>query len=194
MSEPTFFKTPAAWRRWLEKNHTKKAELLVGFHKVKSGNTSITYQEALDEALCFGWIDGVRRGGERTYTIRFTPRRSRSIWSAINIRRIGELRAEGRVHAAGLAAHEARDPERQKKYSYENRDAAFSAEEERSFRSNPKAWSNFSAMAPSYRHPATWWVVSAKKPETRARRLAILIADSEAGRRIKLLTPPAKRA
>ena len=194
MNEPTFFKTPVAWRKWLEKNHARKSELLVGFHKVHSGNPSITYQEALDEALCFGWIDGVRRGGEQTYTIRFTPRRPKSIWSAVNIRRIEALKAKGLVHAAGLAAYEARDPERQKKYSYENRDAAFSADDERSFRSNPKAWSNFSAMAPSYRRPATWWVISAKKPETRERRLATLIADSEAGRRIKLLTPPAKKA
>ena len=194
MNEPTFFKTPAAWRKWLEKNHARKSELLVGFHKVSSGNPSITYQEALDEALCFGWIDGVRRGGEKTYTIRFTPRRAKSIWSAINIRRIEELKAHGKVHASGLAAYEGRDPERQKKYSYENRDAALSAEEERVFRSNRAAWKNFSAMPPSYRRPATWWVVSAKKPETRERRLATLIADSEAGRRIKLLTPPAKKA
>lgn len=194
MNEPTFFKNPAAWRKWLEKNHARKSELLVGFHKVSSGNPSITYQEALDEALCFGWIDGVRRGGEKTYTIRFTPRRAKSIWSAINIRRIEELKAHGKVHASGLAAYEGRDPERQKKYSYENRDAALSAEEERSFRSNRKAWKNFSAMPPSYRRPATWWVVSAKKLETRERRLATLIADSEAGRRIKLLTPPAKKA
>jgi uncharacterized protein YdeI (YjbR/CyaY-like superfamily) len=192
MSEPTYFKTQAAWRKWLEKNHTKKAELVVGFHKVGSGNQSITYKEALDEALSFGWIDGVRRGGEQTYTIRFTPRRRKSIWSAVNIKRIEELKAEGKVHAAGLAAYEARDPKQQKKYSFENRDAALSAGEERTFRSNRKAWSNFSAMPPSYRHPATWWVVSAKKPETRTRRLATLIADSEAGRRIKLLTPAKK--
>jgi len=193
MSEPAFFKTPAAWRKWLEKNHARKSELLVGFHKVGSGNPSITYQEALDEALCFGWIDGVRRGGDTTYTIRFTPRRPKSIWSAINIKRIEELKKLGRVHAAGLSAYEGRDPARQQKYSHENRDAAFSAEEERTFRSHKKAWAKFSDMAPSYRRPATWWVVSAKKPETRKRRLATLIADSEAGRRIKLMTPTPRK-
>jgi uncharacterized protein YdeI (YjbR/CyaY-like superfamily) len=193
MSEPTFFKTPAAWRKWLEKNHASKTELLVGFHKVKSGNASITYQEALDEALCFGWIDGVRRGGESTYTIRFTPRRARSIWSAVNIKRIEALKDEGMMHASGLAAYETRDPARQKKYSHENRGAGLSATEERTFRSNKKAWENFSAMPPSYRRPATWWVVSAKKPETRERRLATLIEDSAAGRRIKLMTLPARK-
>jgi uncharacterized protein YdeI (YjbR/CyaY-like superfamily) len=193
MSEPTFFKAPAAWRKWLEKNHAKKTELLVGFHKVKSGNPSITYQEALDEALCFGWIDGVRRGGETTYTIRFTPRRAQSIWSAVNIKRIEALKDDGKMHAAGLATFETRDPRRQKKYSHENRDTRFSAEEEQKLRSNKKAWEIFSAMPPSYRRPATWWVVSAKKPETRERRLATLIEDSAAGRKIKPLTLPARK-
>jgi uncharacterized protein YdeI (YjbR/CyaY-like superfamily) len=193
MTEPTFFKSAAAWRKWLEKNHDKAAEILVGFHKVGSGNSGITYKEALDEALCFGWIDGVRRGGEKAWTIRFTPRRPRSIWSAVNIKRIEELMKLGRVHATGLAAHEARDPERQKKYSYENRDAAFSPAEERTFRAHKTAWKNFCGMAPSYRRPATWWVVSAKKTETRERRLATLIADSAAGRKIKPLTPPTRK-
>ena len=134
-----------------------------------------------------------RRGGELTWTIRFTPRRPKSIWSQINIRRIAELKAGGRLHEAGLATFEARDPERQKRYSFENRDAAFSAEQEAAFRKNRKAWANFSAMPPSYRHPATWWVVSAKREDTRARRLATLIKDSAARRKIKPLTLSPKK-
>jgi len=189
MTEPTFFKSAAAWRRWLEKNHDKATEKLVGFYKVGSNKSGITYKQALDEALCFGWIDGGRRGAEATWTIRFTPRRPKSIWSAINIKRIEELEADGRMHAAGLAAYETRDPERQKRYSHENRTSAVLAPvEERAFRANKKAWEYFSAMPPSYRRPAIWWVVSAKHEETRARRLQTLIADSAAGRKIKPLT------
>ena len=189
MTEPTFFKSASAWRKWLEKNHDRASEKLVGFHKVGSGNTGIAYSQALDEALCFGWIDAVRRGGEATWTIRFTPRRPKSIWSQINIKRIAELKAEGRLHEAGMAAFEARDPARQNRYSYENKTAAFSVEEEAAFRANRKAWDNFCAMPPSYRRPATWWVVSAKRVDTRARRLETLIADSLAGQRIKQLVP-----
>jgi uncharacterized protein YdeI (YjbR/CyaY-like superfamily) len=190
---PKFFKNAAAWRRWLEKNHGTAAEVIVGFHKVFTGKPSITYQEALDEALCFGWIDGVRRGGDATWQIRFTPRRAKSIWSAVNIKRIEELKAEGRMQPSGLAAFDARDPERQKRYSSENRSAALSPADEKTFRANKKAWANFTAMPPSYRRPAIWWVASARKEETRQRRLATLIEDSEAGRRVPPLTPPAKR-
>ena len=193
MTEPTFFKSPAAWRRWLEMNHDKTGEKLVGFHKVGSENSGITYKQALDEALCFGWIDGVRRGGETTWTIRFTRRRPKSIWSQINIKRVEELTVEGRMHPAGIAAFEARDPSRQNRYSFENRDIAFSKEQEGTFRANKKAWENFSAMPPSYRHPATWWVISAKREDTQARRLETLIADSLAGRRIKQMIPPKRK-
>jgi uncharacterized protein YdeI (YjbR/CyaY-like superfamily) len=189
MSEPTFFKTAAEWRKWLERNHDKAKEKVVGFHKVASGKSGITRQEALDEALCFGWIDGVTYGGDTTWQVRFSPRRRRSIWSEINIRRVEELKAEGRMHASGLAAYEARDPALQNRHS----GAAFSPAEERTFRANKKAWENFSAMAPSYRRPATWWVVSAKREETRARRLATLIEDSAAGRKIKQMIPLKKR-
>ncbi len=192
--EPKFFKTASAWRKWLETNHDKKTELFVGFHKVSSVKTGITRKQALDEALCFGWIDGVARGGDATWQIRFSPRRPKSIWSQINIKRVEELKAEGRMHPAGLAAYDARDPERQNRYSFENRDAALSPTDEKAFRANKEAWKNFSAFPPSYRHPAIWWVVSAKKPETRERRLATLIADSAAGRRIKHLTPPTRKA
>jgi uncharacterized protein YdeI (YjbR/CyaY-like superfamily) len=193
MSEPTFFKSAAAWRKWLERNHDKASEKIVGFHKIGSGNTGITRKEALDEALCFGWIDGVAGGGEATWHIRFSPRRKRSIWSQVNIKRVGELSAEGRMHPAGIAAFEARDPALQNRYSGENPDAGLSAAEERTFRANRKAWENFSVMPPSYRRPAIWWVVSARRQDTRTRRLATLIEDSAAGRRIKPLTSARKK-
>ena len=193
MSEPRFFKTPKEWRAWLEKNHAKADELVVGFHKTKSDEKGITYKQALDEALSFGWIDAVRGGGDLTWTIRFTPRRARSIWSAVNLKRIEELKAAGQVHASGLAVYEGRDPKLQKKYSFENRDARLSPEYAKLFRANKTAWANFERMIPSYRHPAIWWVMSAKQAATRERRLAALIADSAAGRRLKHLTPPGKK-
>jgi uncharacterized protein YdeI (YjbR/CyaY-like superfamily) len=188
-AEPKFFRNAAAWRKWLEKHHDKADEIVVGFHKVATGTPSITYKEALDEALCFGWIDGVRRGGDTTWQIRFTPRRARSIWSAVNISRVEELKADGRMHPAGLAAYETRDPERQERYSHETRrNAKLSPAEEKAFRADKAAWTYFSEMPPSYRRPAIWWVVSAKRDDTRARRLATLIADSAARRKIKPLT------
>ncbi len=193
MTEPTFFKSAAAWRRWLEKNHDKATEKVVGFHKVGSEKSGISYKEALDEALCFGWIDAVRRGGDATWQIRFTPRRPKSIWSTVNIKRIEELKAAGLMHAAGLAAYEGRHPARQKRYSFENQDAAFSPAEEKAFRADKRAWEYFSTMPRSYRLPATWWVISAKRDETRERRLKTLIADSAAGRKIKPLTPATRK-
>ena len=189
MSEPRFFKSRREWRAWLEKNHATATELLVGFHKAGSGNAGIAYKEALDEALCFGWIDAHRRGGETAWTIRFTPRAARSIWSQINIARMEELKAAGVVHAAGLAAYEQRDPKRQKRYSNENRDVALAPAYEKAFRADRNAWANFQNMAPSYRRPAIWWVMGAKQATTREHRLATLIADSAARRRVKHLTP-----
>ena len=191
--EPTFFKSASAWRQWLEKNHDKATEKIIGFHKVGFGKSGITHKQALDEALCFGWIDGVGRGGDATWQIRFSPRRRKSIWSQINIKRVEELKAEGRMHQAGLTAYEARDPERQNRYSFENPNAALSAKDDKAFRANKKAWENFSTFPPSYRHPAIWWVISAKKPETRERRLATLIEDSAAGRRIKQFISPTRK-
>ena len=193
MSEPTFFASAAEWRAWLERNHASATDLLVGFHKVATGRGGLTYQAALDEALAFGWIDGHRRGGAEHWTIRFTPRKPKSIWSAVNIRRVGELTGLGRMHPAGVAAFEARDPVRQKRYSYENRQVSLAPEYEKAFRADKKAWGWFEAMPPSYRRPATWWVMSAKKEETRQRRLATLIADSAAGRKIVPLTPTGTR-
>jgi uncharacterized protein YdeI (YjbR/CyaY-like superfamily) len=183
----TFFKTPAAFRRWLERHHGRARELWVGFYKKDSGLGGITYQEALDEALCFGWIDGVRKSIDaESFGQRFTPRTKRSIWSAVNIRRVGELKKDGRMHEAGLQVFESRDPRRQQLYAYEQASGAaqFDAPLARQFKANRRAWTFFESQAPWYRRVTTWWVVSAKKPETRQKRLAQLIDDSAAGRRI----------
>ena len=190
MNAAIFFKDPAEWRAWLEENHATASEQWVGFHKVGAEKKGITYKEAVDEALCFGWIDAVRRGGHAAWSIRFTPRKKGSIWSAVNQKRIVELIAEGRVASAGLAAYEGRDPEKQKKYSFENRDAVLAPDYEKRFRANKQAWQWFEAMPRSYRHPAVWWIVSAKQEATRERRLATLIADSAAGRKVKHLRRP----
>lgn len=185
---PTFFKTPAAFRRWLEKSHATAKEIWIGFYKVASGKGGLTYKEALDEALCFGWIDGVRkRYDDESYVQRFTPRTARSYWSAVNTKRAEELRAAGRMHAAGLAAFERRDRAATQKYSFERERARLDPPSEKQFRANRAAWDYFSSEAPWYRRVATHWVVSAKKPETRQRRLDTLIADSAAGRRISLV-------
>jgi uncharacterized protein YdeI (YjbR/CyaY-like superfamily) len=186
--EPHFFKTAAAWRKWLEKNHDKAPEIWVGLHKKDSRLSSVTYKQAVDQALCFGWIDGIARGiDEKSYKQRFTPRTKRSTWSAINIARIGELKELGLLHPAGLAAFEQRDPARINQYSFEQSRIRFADADERSFRANEKAWAFFQSQPPGYRKTATWWVLSAKKNETRQRRLATLIQDSEAGRKIKPL-------
>jgi len=188
--EPTFFATPDEFRAWLEKHHDEVGELLVGFHKKGSGRPSINYAESVEEALCFGWIDGVRRSIDDTsYSMRFTPRRVRSSWSAVNVGRVEELTRQGRMHPAGLRAFEARSEDKTGIYAYEQRHTAkLGAERERRFRANKKAWGYFSAQPPSYRQTAIWWVVSAKKEETRQRRLAALIEDSERGRTIRPLT------
>jgi uncharacterized protein YdeI (YjbR/CyaY-like superfamily) len=183
----TFFATPADFRRWLEKNHDKATELLVGFHKKGSGKPSITWPESVDEALCFGWIDGVRRSiDEESYSIRFTPRRVRSVWSNVNTKRVAELTKRGRMHPSGLAAFEARDPTRSGIYSFEQREKnkKLGAAYEARLKANTKAWAFFQAQPPGYRRLASLWVMSAKKEETKLRRLATLIADSAAGRRI----------
>jgi uncharacterized protein YdeI (YjbR/CyaY-like superfamily) len=187
VTEPRFFKSETEWRDWLAKNHAKAGELLVGFHKAASGKLGLTYKQALDGALIYGWIDGVRRGGEAAWTIRFTPRKPKSIWSAINIARVGELTKLGLMHPAGIAAFELRHAKRQNRYSYENRNVRLDEAYEKQFRANRQAWAKFETMPPSYRRPAIWWVTSARREETRQRRLATLIADSEACRRVKHL-------
>ena len=190
MSTAIFFKDRAEWRAWLEENHATQSEQWVGFYKAGTDKKGITYKEAVDEALCFGWIDAVRRGGHATWSIRFTPRTKGSIWSAVNIRRIEELKALGQVAPAGLAAYEGRDPEKQRKYSFENRDVVLAPDYEKRLRADKAAWAWFETMPLSYRHPAVWWVMSAKQEATRERRLAVLIADSAAGRKVKHLRRP----
>jgi uncharacterized protein YdeI (YjbR/CyaY-like superfamily) len=188
--KPTFFAAAADFRAWLEEHHASVRELLLGFYKTGSGRGGITYQQALDEALCFGWIDGVRkRRDESSYTIRFSPRQRRSIWSAVNVRRVGELAAAGRMHPAGTKAFDSRDPARTQIYSYERAAARFDPASERRFRANRVAWRFFESQAPSYRRAITGWIMSAKKEETRCRRLDQLIAHSERQLRVGLLSP-----
>ena len=189
--EPTYFATPAKFRAWLRRNHSSERELLVGFYKRGSGMPSITWPESVDEALCYGWIDGVRRRvDDERYTIRFTPRKKRSTWSAVNVARAKELVAAGRMTAAGLAAFEARSDDRTAIYSYEQRKTAtLGAAFEKEFRRNKKAWKFFSEQAPWYRRTAAHWVTTAKKEETRKKRLAELIADSSAGQLVGPLRP-----
>jgi uncharacterized protein YdeI (YjbR/CyaY-like superfamily) len=194
--EPTFFARAEEFRAWLEEHHDKRTELWVGFHKKGSGKPSITYPEAVDEALCFGWIDGVRKSLDTgSYVNRFTPRQARSTWSAVNIERAKELEQLGRMHPAGRKAFEARTDDRSAIYSYEQRHAAkLAPEHERQFRANRKAWTWFEAQPPSYRKAAIWWVVSAKKDQTKARRLVKLIDDSAQERTVPPLTRPPKRS
>jgi uncharacterized protein YdeI (YjbR/CyaY-like superfamily) len=192
---PTFFASPEEFRAWLEEHHATATELLVGFHKKGTGRPTMTWTESVREALCFGWIDGIRRSlGDESYTIRFTPRKPRSTWSSLNVRHVEELIREGRMTPAGLAAYEARTPERTGVYAFEQRHAArLEPEQEERLRADPKAWEFFQAQPASYRQTAIYWVVSAKREETRARRLATLISDSAAGRRLAQLTPPRRR-
>jgi len=196
-SEPTFFATPADWRAWLEKHHARQPEFLVGFYKRDSGRPSITWPESVDQALCFGWIDGVRkRLDEHRYTIRFTPRKARSTWSTVNIQRVQELTAQGLMRPAGLQAFEARTAERSEIYAYEQKqDAALPEAYDKSLKANKKAWTFFQAQAPWYQRTALHWITSAKKEETRLKRLATLIQDSAEGRTLKHLTrtPPASK-
>ena len=186
---PHFFATPAAFRKWLAKNHSSASELLVGFYKKDSGKPSISWPESVDQALCFGWIDGVRRRiDDVSYSIRFTPRKKSSTWSAINIARVAELTKLGLMQPAGLSAFEYRREDKSAIYAYENAVRTLDAADEKTFRKNKKAWEFFSAQPPGYRRQMTYWVTAAKKEETRARRLATLIDESANGRRIDAMT------
>jgi len=190
--KPRFFSSQQQFRQWLEKNHATSTELLVGFHKKASGKKSITYAEALDEALCFGWIDGVRRNlDETSYTIRFSPRKPRSIWSLINVKHVERLQKEGRMQPAGLAAFAIRDPKRTGIYSFENRPRELSPEYAKQFAKNKAAWEFFQAQPPGYKRVIAFWVMGAKKEETQLRRLAQLIDSSAQGQRVGVL--PAKK-
>jgi uncharacterized protein YdeI (YjbR/CyaY-like superfamily) len=190
---PTFFQSAAAFHSWLEKNHNKTQELLVGFYRKDSGKAGITYAEALDEALCFGWIDGIRkRFDESSYTVRFTPRKRDSIWSAVNTKRVGELMKLGRMHTAGQKVFDGRDKTKSNLYSYERAACKLDGAFEKKFRANKRAWDFYQLQPPGYRRTSAWWVISAKQEETRQRRLAQLIEDSANGRRIGPLTASPK--
>jgi uncharacterized protein YdeI (YjbR/CyaY-like superfamily) len=187
-AHPKVFRTGQELRAWLEKHHASASELWVGLYKKSSGKRSITWPELVDQLLCFGWIDGIRKSvDEISYANRVTPRRPGSNWSAVNLRRMAELIEAGAVHAAGLHAYQTRDPAKAERYSFERAAAALDSEMIKRFRENPAAWRFFTAQPPSYRKIATWWVISAKREETRSRRLETLISDSAAGQRIALL-------
>ncbi len=194
MMKVVYFKSQEEFRVWLSKAHAAAAELWLGFYKTSSGKRGTTYSEALDEALCFGWIDGVRYSvdGER-YKIRFTPRKAKSIWSLVNVRRAEALTKAKKMTEAGLRAFEAREKHRTGIYAFEQKRPGLSAKYKKLLRANRIAWEFFAQQAPWYQRTAGYWVSSAKQEETRARRLAKLIEVSVAGRRLDQLTPKAKR-
>ncbi len=186
--EPTFFRSPDEFRTWLREHHASDQELLLGFYKKRSGVTGFTQAQAVDEALCFGWIDGhVRTLDENRYTARFTPRTPHSIWSAVNIRRAEQLIEQGRMEPAGLKTFTGRDPRQAGRYSFENRPQTLDAADEAAFRANAAAWAFFQAQIPSYQRTAIWWGVGAKADATRQRRLATPMQDSAEGRLLKNL-------
>jgi uncharacterized protein YdeI (YjbR/CyaY-like superfamily) len=181
-----FFKTPAAFRKWLTAHHATESELWVGFYKKGSGKSSITWPESVDEALCFGWIDGLRKSiDEESYMIRFTPRKSSSVWSAVNMKNVAKLIEENRMQPAGLKAFAARKEYRSGIYSYEQRSPELVEPYLGRLKRNRAAWKFFQAQPPSYRKVMNWWVVSAKQEETRGKRLERLIEESARGRRMR---------
>ena len=182
---PKYFAEQIDFRRWLEANHSKETELLVGFYKVGSGKPSMNWSQSVDEALCFGWIDGVRGSIDaESYSIRFTPRKAKSIWSAVNIKKVAELIEKELMQSAGLAAFAKREESKSKIYAYENAPAELSDEFEMRFKANKKAREFFSAQAPSYQRRAIHWIMTAKQATTRESRLGKLINESENGRKI----------
>ena len=182
---PKYFSTQADFRRWLEENHDKETELTVGFYKVGSGKPSMNWSQSVDEVLCFGWIDGVRRSIDaESYAIRFTPRKSKSVWSAVNIAKVAELTEKGLMKSAGIAAFAEREEGKSKIYAYENEAKQFSNEFESEFRANEKAWEFFQNQANWYKKQMTSWVMTAKQEATRQKRLGKLIGESENGKRV----------
>jgi uncharacterized protein YdeI (YjbR/CyaY-like superfamily) len=192
--KPKFFKTPSDFRKWFAAHHACESEQWVGFYKKDSGKASITWPQSVDEALCFGWIDGIRKSIDDTsYMIRFTPRKSRSIWSAVNIKRAHELIEQRLMQPAGLKAFAAREENRSGIYSYEQRSPELPDQYRKILQKNSSAWKFFDAQPPSYRKAANWWVQSAKKEETRLKRLEKLIQHSARAERIPQFTPPKKQ-
>ena len=193
-TQPLFFESPAGFAAWLEENQASADEILVGFKKRSTGLPSMTWEESVDVALCLGWIDGARKSFDAgSYTIRFTPRRPNSIWSRKNLNRVKELISAGEMLPSGMAAYEARDESRSEKYSYEQSKAVMPVAYENRLRESAEAWDFFSAQPPSYRKPVIWWVISAKREETRLKRLDTLIADSAKGQRLDMLSPGSRK-
>src|SRR6266542_1696068 len=189
-TKPTFFANQSELRKWFEKNHDKEQELWVGYYKTVSGKPGITWPQSVDEALCFGWIDGVRKSiDENSYVIRFTHRQPKSIWSAINIKKVEELTKFGLMHPAGIEAFNKRKEEKSRIYSFEQENIQLDKKYEKQFKQNKKAWQFFQSQPPSYQKPAMWWVMSAKQETTRQKKLDELIKDSEARQRISRLQP-----
>jgi uncharacterized protein YdeI (YjbR/CyaY-like superfamily) len=183
--------SPDELRAWFDANHATADELWLGYHKKATGRPTVTWSDAVDEALCVGWIDSVRYSlDEGRSAQRFTPRRKGSMWSAINVRKVAELTAQGRMRPAGLAAFEARRADRTAVHSYERAEAALADEEIARLRANPAAWADWQGRTPSYRKTITYWISSARKPETRARRLDALIAAAAAGQPVGPMRPP----
>jgi uncharacterized protein YdeI (YjbR/CyaY-like superfamily) len=183
--KPLFFETASGFRKWLDKNHQKETELLVGFYKVGSGKPSMTWSDSVDQALCYGWIDGVRKSmGDESYTIRFTPRKSASIWSTININKIEELTRKGFMQPAGIESFSKRSEKKSGIYSHENELKKLDAAYEKKFRSNKKAWDFFQSQPPSYKKVAIHLILTAKQEKTRLSRLEKYIIESAAGKRV----------
>lgn len=189
--KPRFFSSPAAFGKWLAVHHANRKEVVVGFHKVATGRPSLTWTQSVEEALVWGWIDGVRRSlGPEGYTIRFTPRKPGSHWSLVNVRHVERLEREGRMQAAGRAAFAARSPEKTGRASFEQGNITLTPKQAKQFKADKAAWEWFSNTAPpSYRKMCIWWVVSAKRPETQARRLSTLIGQCSLGKRIEPFAP-----
>ena len=187
--EVTFFNSQSDLHNWLQENHTQAKELWIGFYKKGSGHTALTYAETMDEMLCFGWIDGIRKTIDAiSYTSRFTPRKPGSISSNANIKRVGELQALGRMQPSGLKAYNERKPEKSGVYSFEQAEHKLDSAQESQFHANEEAWDFFQSQASSYQRAAIWWVISAKREDTKQKRLATLIEDSNQGRRLPHLT------
>ena len=192
--KPVFFKRPSDLRKWFEKNAGTATQLLIGFYRVATGKPSITWSQSVDEALCFGWIDSVRNSiDEESYCIRFTPRKPGSIWSAVNIKKVAELKKLGLMKPKGLELFAMMDKNKLQTYSFERSVVEFSSQSEKIFKANKKAWQFFQQMPPSYKKPATNWVMSAKQEATKLSRLTTLISDSEQGKKIKPLDYPRKK-
>jgi uncharacterized protein YdeI (YjbR/CyaY-like superfamily) len=187
--DPTFFETPADFRQWLEAHYQEATELWVGFYKTGSGKPGITWSQSVDQALCFGWIDGIRKSiDDVSYQIRFTPRKPGSIWSVVNLKKVEELSQQGLMQQAGLEVYAKRNEKKSNQYSFEQESIALPDAYEALFRRHEQAWAFFQSRAPSYRKAAIWWVINARQAITQQKRLTTLITDSEAGRRVAHLT------